>query len=117
MARARPTTIRTVCGYSLLALSFLAWGAILALPLFQISVGLAAALTTGLIIGGEVSFYLGIALLGKDVWDKIKAFFRISRGRGRGHERGRGHRRRHGREHGRGHGRGGHGHGRGPSKG
>jgi hypothetical protein len=87
MARAKPITIKTACGYTLLALSFLAWGAILALPLFQISVGLAAALTTGLIIAGEVTFYLGIALLGKDVWDKIKAFFSIRRGRGRGRGR------------------------------
>jgi hypothetical protein len=80
MAKARPTTIRKACGYTLLALSFLAWGAIFSLPLFQISVGAAAALTTGLIIAGEVTFYLGIALLGKDVWHKIKAFFGIGRG-------------------------------------
>jgi hypothetical protein len=79
MARVRPTTIRKACGYTLLALSFLAWGVILAVPLFGISIGAAAALTTGLIIAGEVTFYLGIALLGKDVWDKIKAFFAIGR--------------------------------------
>jgi hypothetical protein len=82
MVRVRPTTIRKACGYTLLALSFLAWGAILSLPLFRISVGAVAALTTGLIIAGEVSFYIGIALLGKDVWGKIKAFFGIGRGRG-----------------------------------
>jgi len=89
MASAKPTTIRTACGYSLLALSFLAWGAIFALPLFKISIGLAASLTTGLIIGSEVTFYFGIALLGEDVWDKIKAFFRISCGRVRGRGNGR----------------------------
>jgi hypothetical protein len=82
MVRVRPTTIRKACGYTLLALSFLAWGAILSLPLFRISVGTVAALTTGLIIAGEVAFYLGIALLGKDVWDKLKAFFGIGPGRG-----------------------------------
>ena len=82
VARVRPITIRKVCGYTLLALSFLAWGAILALLLFRISVGVAAALTTGLIIAGEIAFYLGIALLGKDAWDKIKAFFRKGRGHG-----------------------------------
>ena len=82
MARVRPVTIRKVCGYTLLVLSFLAWGAIFALPLFRISVGVAAALTTGLIIAGEIAFYLGIALLGKDAGDKIKAFVRKRRGHG-----------------------------------
>jgi len=42
--------MRKGSGYTLLALSFLAWGAILALPVFQISVGVTAALTVGLII-------------------------------------------------------------------
>ena len=71
--------MKKACGYSLLALSFLAWGAILSLPLFQISVGVAAALTTGLIITSEATFYLGIALLGREAWEKIKAFFRKGR--------------------------------------
>ena len=75
-------TMRKACGYTLLTLSFLAWGAILSLPLFQISVGVAAALTTGLIIAGEITFYLGIAQLGKDALDKIKAFFRKGRRHG-----------------------------------
>lgn len=68
--------MRKAFGYALVTLSFLTWGAILTLPLFQISVGMAAALTTGLIIIGEITFYLGIALLGKEVWEKIKAFFK-----------------------------------------
>lgn len=71
--------MRKAAGYTLLALSFLAWGAILTLPLFRISTGIAAALTGGLIITGEVTFYLGIALLGREVWEKIKAFFRKRR--------------------------------------
>ena len=79
MASVSPTFMRKACGYSLLALSFLAWGAILSLPLFQISVGVAAALTTGLIIASEATFYLGIALLGREAWEKIKAFFRKGR--------------------------------------
>jgi hypothetical protein len=68
--------MRKAAGYTLLALSFLAWGAILTLPLFRISTGIAAALTGGLIITGEATFYLGIALLGREMWEKIKAFFR-----------------------------------------
>jgi len=72
--------MRKASAYTLLALSFVAWGAILALPVFQISVGVTAALTAGLIITSEAAFYLGIALLGREVWEKIKAFF--TRGRG-----------------------------------
>ena len=63
-------------GYTLLVLSLLAWGAIAALPLFDISIGTAAAITTALLIGGEVSFFVGIALLGKEAWEKVKSVFR-----------------------------------------
>jgi hypothetical protein len=83
MASVSRTSIRKACGYTLLALSFLAWGAILTLPLFQIPVGVAAALTTGLIITSEATFYLGIALLGREAWEKIKAFFSKGRKGGR----------------------------------
>ena len=71
--------MRKAFGYTLLVLSFLAWGVILTLPLLRISVGVAAALTTGLIITSEATFYLGIALLGREAWEKIKAFFRKRR--------------------------------------
>jgi hypothetical protein len=71
--------MRKALGYVLLVLSFLAWGAILALPLARISVGEAAALTTGLIVTGEAAFYLGVVLLGKEVWERIKAIFRRGR--------------------------------------
>lgn len=74
--------MRKASGYALLALSCLAWGAIVALPLFEISVGEAAALTTGLIVTGEAAFFLGIALLGREVWEKIKAAFRKGGGSG-----------------------------------
>lgn len=72
----RQLTVRKASGYFLLGLSCLTWGAIAALPFFKISVGEAAALTTGLIIAGEASFVAGIALLGKETWEKIKAVFR-----------------------------------------
>lgn len=67
--------MRKASGYFLLGFSFLTWGAIAALPFFEISVGQAAALTTGLIIAGEASFLIGVALLGKEAWGKIKAVF------------------------------------------
>jgi len=71
--------MRKAAGYTFLALSFLAWAAILTLPLFRFSTGMAAALTAGLIITGEATFYLGIALLGREAWEKLKAFFRKGR--------------------------------------
>ncbi len=74
--------MRKACGYALLALSCIAWGVIFALPFFEISVGEAAALTTGLIVTGEATFFLGIALLGREVWNKIKAYFRKGGGNG-----------------------------------
>jgi len=79
MVSVSPTSMRKAFGYTLLVLSFLAWGVILTLPLLRISVGVAAALTTGLIITSEATFYLGIALLGREAWEKIKAFFRKRR--------------------------------------
>ena len=72
--------MRKASGYTLLALSFLAWVAILALPFLPISVGVTATLTVGLIITGEVAFYLSLALLGREVWEKIKGFFRRGSG-------------------------------------
>ncbi|MEQ1813948.1 MAG: transporter suffix domain-containing protein [Candidatus Nitrotoga sp.] len=68
--------MQKAAGYTLLALSCLAWAAIFALPLFDISLGEVAVLTTGLIVGSEAAFFLGIALLGREAWEKIKAIFR-----------------------------------------
>jgi hypothetical protein len=67
--------LKKVAGYILLALSCIAWVAIFSLPLFEISVGEAATLTAGFIVVGEATFFLGIALLGKEAWEKIKAVF------------------------------------------
>jgi hypothetical protein len=67
--------LKKAAGYILLALSCLAWAVIFALPLFEISVGEIAALTTGLIVVGEATFFLGIALLGREAWEKIKAIY------------------------------------------
>lgn len=68
--------MKKAAGYILLAISCLVWAAIFALPLFEITVGEIAALTTGLIVAGEATFFLGIALLGREAWEKIKAVFR-----------------------------------------
>jgi hypothetical protein len=67
--------MRKAFGYFFVILSFLPWAAIAALPSFDISIGMAAGITTGLIVVGEVSFFLGVALLGKEAWERIKAAF------------------------------------------
>jgi hypothetical protein len=68
--------MRKTLGYFFVILSFLPWAAIAALPFFDISIGMAAGITAGLLVGGEVSFVLGLALLGKEAWERIKAAFR-----------------------------------------
>ena len=68
--------MKKTAGYLLLALSCLAWAAVFAMPLVDLSLEKAATLTAGLVIAGEVAFLLGIAILGKEAWEKIKAFFR-----------------------------------------
>ena len=50
--------MKKTVGYILFALSCLAWAAMFALPLFEISIGEVAALTTGLVVVGEVTFFL-----------------------------------------------------------
>jgi hypothetical protein len=72
----RRFAMRKTFGYFFVILSFLPWAAIAALPFFDISIGMAAGITTGLLVGGEVSFFLGLALLGKEAWERIKTAFR-----------------------------------------
>jgi hypothetical protein len=68
--------MRRALGYFFVVLSFLPWAAIAALPFLDISIGMAAGITTGLVVGAEVSFLLGLALLGPEAWGRIKAAFR-----------------------------------------
>jgi hypothetical protein len=64
-----------IAGYSILAGSCLLWGMILVVPFLGFSVKKAAGLTTILIIAGEITFYLGILILGKPILEKIKRLF------------------------------------------
>ena len=61
-------------GYLLLALSFIAWGAVGILPFLDFSIGMKTAFTTGLLIFGEVAFFFSVVLLGKDFFMKLKIF-------------------------------------------
>jgi hypothetical protein len=58
--------MKKVIGYYLFVLSFMAWAVIAILPFLNLSIEMSAAITTALIVGGEIAFVLSIALLGKD---------------------------------------------------
>ena len=67
--------MKKVIGYFLFVISFVAWAVIGVLPFLNLSIEMSAAITTVLIVGGEIAFFLSIALLGKEFLGKIKSFF------------------------------------------
>ena len=67
---------KKIIGYIFFAASFIAWAAIAILPFLNLSIEMVAAVTTMLIVGGEVAFILSIALLGKEFLEKLKILFR-----------------------------------------
>lgn len=68
--------LKKTIGYVLLALSFVLWVPIALLPFLDLSTEQIAGATTILIIAAEVAFFTAIALLGKEVWERIKAVFK-----------------------------------------
>lgn len=72
--RRAATSLRKIAAYVLIVISFVAWLLIPALLWFELSVGQVAAATSALIVGGEVTFYLGVLLLGREAWERIKGF-------------------------------------------
>jgi hypothetical protein len=64
-----------ISGYAILAGSCLIWGMILVVPFMGLPLKKVAALTTVLIIAGEITFYLSIFILGKTILEKIKGIF------------------------------------------
>jgi hypothetical protein len=50
--------MKKVIGYILFVASFIAWAAIAVLPFLNLSIEMGAAITTGLIVGGEIVFFL-----------------------------------------------------------
>jgi len=63
-------------GYIILGISILIWLMIPVVPFLGLSVGRIAGITTGLVIAGEITFYLGIFLVGKEFLVKIKNKFK-----------------------------------------
>ncbi len=64
-------------GYILLIVSCLAFLMILVIPWLGFSKIHIAGITTGLIIAGEVLFYLSLFILGRSLYDKIKSKLRF----------------------------------------
>lgn len=60
-------------GYILLLISCLSFISILIVPWMGFSKIQIAGITTGLIIAGEILFYLSLFILGRSFWDKIKS--------------------------------------------
>ena len=63
---------RTVVGSTLLVLSAVPWLLLFAIPRLGVSVGMGAAIATGLIVSAEVLFFASIAVLGKEAYDRLK---------------------------------------------
>lgn len=65
-----------IIGYIILGISIVIWLLIPVVPFLGFSVGKAAGITTGLIIAGEITFYLSIFMIGKEFLVKIKNWFK-----------------------------------------
>jgi len=66
-----------ITGFVLLGLSGLSFLIILVVPWFGYTKGEIAGIITGLIITGEVLFYLSIFILGRSFYNKIRNFFKF----------------------------------------
>jgi hypothetical protein len=71
-------------GYITLLTSLLLWLAIAIVPFLGYSKGEVAGIITGLIIAGEITFYLGIALLGKTIYTALKQKFMFWKSKDKG---------------------------------
>ena len=70
-------------GYILLAISCVSFLLIPVVPFLGFPVIKIAGITTGLIITGEVLFYLSLLILGRSFYDKIKSFLKFRKAKTR----------------------------------
>jgi len=61
-----------ITGYIIFSISMLIWALIFTIPFLGYSKIQIAGIMTGLIIAGEITFYLSIFLLGKTFYEKFK---------------------------------------------
>ena len=62
-------------GFLLIALSILLYAGLLLVPFIPYSIGTKAAISSVLVILGEISFWVGGFILGKDIVAKYKKYF------------------------------------------
>jgi hypothetical protein len=60
-------------GLIAIALSVVPWIVVAATPLLGLSLGAVAGLVAGSLVAAEVLFWAGLALVGKDTWQTVKA--------------------------------------------
>jgi hypothetical protein len=70
-----------ITGYVILILSCLLFLSIPVIPFLGFTGGRIAAITTGLFIAGEVTFYTSLIILGKTFYEKLKSKFRFRKSR------------------------------------
>ena len=70
---------RRAAGVTLIALCGLGWIGVVAAPFLGLSAGRLAAVIAALIIAAEGAFALGVVLLGKEIFHKIKAFLKLAK--------------------------------------
>lgn len=61
-----------IIGYVIFGISIIIWLSIFVIPWLGYSKGQIAGIIAGLVIAGEITFYLGLFLLGKTFYEKIK---------------------------------------------
>ncbi len=71
-----PGKFRRATGYTLLAVSMLAWPATLTLPFFDVTLAEGAAIATSIVAAAELLFLVGLALVGRELWQRLTALLR-----------------------------------------
>ncbi len=66
-----------ITGYIILIVSCLLFLAIPVVPFLGFSKGKIAAISAGLLIAGEITFYTSLIILGKTFYEKLKSKFRF----------------------------------------
>ena len=64
-----------VLGFGLLGLSFISYASILAVPLSPLTIEGKIAVTSALVIGGEIAFWVGGILVGRELVSRYRQAF------------------------------------------
>jgi|GEM_PF-5470492 len=67
---------RRFAGYLLLVLSALAALAVFALPFLGVTLAEGTVIAIGLVVIAEVGYFAGLALVGREVWQRLTALLR-----------------------------------------